>query len=100
MQPRPPPLPTGPRRRLFRSPYGCHARLRHARCTQQLVVKVLLIVIDGAAPRVVGPAVQTGRLPNLKRVADAGTMHAGSVTIFPSITPAATTTLVTGAYPA
>jgi hypothetical protein len=63
-------------------------------------VKVLLIVIDGAAPRVVGPAVQTGRLPNLQRVADSGTMHAGSTTIFPSITPAATTSIVTGAYPA
>ena len=63
-------------------------------------MKVLLIVIDGAAPRVVGPAVQTGRLPNLKRVADAGTMHAGAATIFPSITPAATTSIVTGAYPA
>jgi hypothetical protein len=63
-------------------------------------VRVLLIVIDGAAPRVFCPAVQTGRLPSLKRLADAGRMHDASVTIFPSITPAATTSIVTGAYPA
>jgi hypothetical protein len=63
-------------------------------------VKVLLVVVDGASPRVVNPAIQTGRLPNLKQVADAGSMHAGSVTIFPSITPAATTSIATGAYPA
>jgi predicted AlkP superfamily pyrophosphatase or phosphodiesterase len=63
-------------------------------------VKVLLIVVDGASPRVVSPAIQTGRLSNLKRVADAGVLHAGAVTIFPSITPAATTSIVTGCYPA
>jgi hypothetical protein len=63
-------------------------------------MKVVLIVIDAASPRVVGPAIQTGRLRNLKRIADAGSMHQGSVTIFPSITPAATTSIVTGAYPA
>ena len=63
-------------------------------------MKVLLIVIDAASPRVVNPAIQTGQLPNLRRIADAGTLHAGSITIFPSITPAATTSIVTGTYPA
>ena len=63
-------------------------------------MKVLLVVIDAATPRVVCPAIQTGQLRNLKRIADAGTLHPGSVTIFPSITPAATTAIVTGAYPA
>jgi hypothetical protein len=63
-------------------------------------VKVLLVVIDAASPRVVCPAVQTGRLPNLKLVADAGSMHQSSVSIFPSITPAATASIITGAYPA
>jgi len=63
-------------------------------------VKVLLVVIDAASPRVVCPAIQTGQLPNLKRIADAGSMHQSSVTIFPSFTPAATTSIVTGAYPA
>ena len=63
-------------------------------------MKVLLVVIDAATPRVVCPAIRTGRLPVLQRLADAGTMHEASVTIFPSITPAATTSIVTGAYPA
>ncbi len=63
-------------------------------------MKVLLVVIDAATPRVVGPAIQTGRLPNLNRLADAGEMHQSSITIFPSITPAATTSIITGTYPA
>ena len=61
---------------------------------------VLLVVIDAASPRVVCPAIQTGQLRHLKRIADAGGMHQSSVSIFPSITPAATTAIVTGAYPA
>ena len=63
-------------------------------------MRVLLVVIDGASPRVVCPAIQTGRLPNLSLIAEAGTLHQGSVSIFPSITPAATASIVTGAYPA
>jgi hypothetical protein len=63
-------------------------------------VKVLLIVIDAASPRVFCPAVQTGRLKHLKQLADAGQMHQASVSIFPSITPAATASIITGAYPA
>jgi hypothetical protein len=63
-------------------------------------VKVLLIVIDAASPRVFCPAVQTGQLPNLKRLMDAGEMHQESVSIFPSITPAATSSIITGVYPA
>ena len=62
--------------------------------------KVLLVVIDAATPHVVCPAVRTGRLPVLGRLADAGMMHEASVSIFPSITPAATSTIITGAYPA
>jgi hypothetical protein len=59
-----------------------------------------LIVIDAATPRVVCPAIRTGQLPTLQRLAEAGAMHETSVTIFPSITPAATTSIITGAYPA
>lgn len=62
--------------------------------------KVLLVVIDAATPHVVCPAVQTGRLPTMRRLAEAGGMHQSSVSIFPSITPAATSTIITGAYPA
>ncbi|MCL4812813.1 MAG: alkaline phosphatase family protein [Vicinamibacteraceae bacterium] len=61
-------------------------------------MKVLLVVIDAASPRVVGPAVQTGRLPVLQRLADAGAMHR-AISIFPSITPAATSSIITGEYP-
>ncbi|MEX0938093.1 MAG: alkaline phosphatase family protein [Pirellulales bacterium] len=61
--------------------------------------KVLLIVIDALATRVVAPALQDGRLPNFKRLVDAGWMHPGCVPIFPSITPAATAGIVTGCYP-
>lgn len=63
-------------------------------------MKVLLVVIDAATPHVVCPAIRTGRLPTLQRLADAGTLHEASVSIFPSITPAATTSIITGAYPA
>jgi hypothetical protein len=63
-------------------------------------VKVLLVVIDGAAPRVVGPAIQTGRLPVMQRLVEAGTYVDTCTTIFPSITPAATTSIITGEYPA
>ena len=62
--------------------------------------KVLLVVIDAATPHVVCPAIRTGRLPVMQRLAEAGTMHERSVSIFPSITPAATTSIITGAYPA
>lgn len=58
------------------------------------------MVIDAATPRVVCPAIRTGHLPVLQKLAQAGAMHEASATIFPSITPAATTSIVTGAYPA
>ena len=63
-------------------------------------MKVLLIVIDAATPRVVGPAIQTGRLPVMQRLVEAGAFHDSVTTIFPSITPAATTSIITGEYPA
>lgn len=61
--------------------------------------KVLLIVIDALATRVVRPALADGRLPHLKRLVDAGEMAGNCVPIFPSITPAATCGIVTGCYP-
>lgn len=63
-------------------------------------MRVLLVVIDAATPHVVCPAIRTGRLPCLARLAGAGDLHERCVSIFPSITPAATTSIVTGAYPA
>ena len=66
----------------------------------QEVVKVLLVVIDAASPRVVCPAMQTGQLPVMQRLLQIGTLHESSTTIFPSITPAATASIITGEYPA
>jgi predicted AlkP superfamily pyrophosphatase or phosphodiesterase len=62
--------------------------------------KVLLVVIDAATPHVICPAIRTGRLPTMQRLMEAGTMHEASASIFPSITPAATSSIITGAYPA
>jgi hypothetical protein len=58
------------------------------------------VVVDGATPRVVGPAMQTGRLPVLQRLMQSGAYSDACTTIFPSITPAATTAIITGEYPA
>lgn len=62
--------------------------------------KVLLVVIDAATPHVVCPAIRTGRLPVMRRLVEAGSVHEASISIFPSITPAATSTIITGCYPA
>jgi len=62
--------------------------------------KVLLAVIDGLCSRVVHPAMEQGRLPTLQRLAEAGAVDWKSTSSFPSITPAATSSICTGAYPA
>lgn len=61
--------------------------------------KVLLIVIDALSSRVVRPALDENRLPNLQSLRQAATLDADSIAIFPSITPAATSSLITGRYP-
>ena len=57
-------------------------------------------MIDAATPRVVCPAITTGRLPVMRQLVEAGTLHERATTIFPSITPAATASIITGEYPA
>lgn len=61
--------------------------------------KVLLIVIDALSSRVIDPALRQGRLPNIQRLADAASWRGDSIAVFPSITPAATSSLITGEYP-
>ena len=61
--------------------------------------KVLLMVVDALATRVVQPALQEGKLPNRKRLVDAGQVAGNCVPVLPSITPAATCGIVTGNYP-
>jgi hypothetical protein len=61
--------------------------------------KVLLLVIDAAAGWIVEQAMEDGRLPTLARLVEAGSFHPASSAIFPSITPAATASIITGLYP-
>lgn len=61
--------------------------------------KLLLIVVDACTSRVLVPAFAAGRLPNLQALAVAGSFNPFSTAIFPSITPAATSSIVTGEYP-
>lgn len=62
-------------------------------------MKVLLIVVDACSSRVFVPALENGRLPNLSALSRAGVLHPTSTSIFPSITPAATSSIITGVYP-
>ncbi|MEZ4711751.1 MAG: alkaline phosphatase family protein [Caldilineaceae bacterium] len=61
--------------------------------------KVLLVIIDALSSRVVQPALNSNRLPNFRRLYEAATLRSESIAIFPSITPAATSSLITGVYP-
>jgi hypothetical protein len=61
--------------------------------------KVLLVVIDALAARVVLPAIEQGRLPVFARLVQHGVLRSECTSIFPSITPAATASIVTGVYP-
>jgi hypothetical protein len=61
--------------------------------------KVLLVIVDACASRVVEPAIQRNQLPNLRRLIETGTWRTDSISIFPSITPACTTSIITGCYP-
>jgi hypothetical protein len=61
---------------------------------------VLLVVIDALASRIIRPAMEQGKLPNMRALAHSGRVDWDCTAIFPSITPAATAALVTGGYPA
>lgn len=61
--------------------------------------RVLCLIVDALASNVVNDAFDAGRLPNLRAIADRG-VRRDSTAVFPSVTPAATASLVTGEYPA
>jgi hypothetical protein len=61
--------------------------------------KVLLVIIDALSSRVVIPAIESGRLPVLKKLIEQGVLKDECISIFPSITPAATSSIITGSYP-
>ncbi len=61
--------------------------------------KVILFVIDAFASEVFIPAIESGRLPNFKALASQGVLREACISIFPSITPACLSSIITGKYP-
>ncbi len=60
--------------------------------------KLLILGLDGATWDVLDPLMDTGRMPNLKRLVDGGTRGTLLSTV-PPITPSAWTTMMTGRSP-
>ena len=60
----------------------------------------LLLVIDGLRPDVLQAAIRDGEAPNLGALAERGEAVWDAVSVFPSITPAATSAIATGKAPA
>jgi hypothetical protein len=61
---------------------------------------VLLLVLDGIRPDVLRAAIREGEAPALGALAERGEAVWDAVSVFPSITPAATAAIVTGEHPA
>lgn len=62
--------------------------------------KCLLLVVDALSPDYVQPLIEAGKLPSMKRLLENSGKLLPCTSIFPSITPAATCSIITGAYPA
>jgi len=60
----------------------------------------LLLVLDGLRPDVLRAAIRDGAAPNLGAIAERGEAVWDAVSVFPSITPAATAAIATGEAPA
>lgn len=58
------------------------------------------MILDGVRPDVLRSAIQGGETPNLGTLAEAGEAVWDAVSVFPSITPAATAAIATGKAPA
>ncbi|MCA9781173.1 MAG: alkaline phosphatase family protein, partial [Candidatus Eremiobacteraeota bacterium] len=59
----------------------------------------MLIIIDALNSRTFFPALESGRFPTFRKLLERGTSCRRSISIFPSLTPAATSTIVTGDAP-
>ena len=59
-----------------------------------------MLILDGVRPDVLRAAIQSGETPNLGALAEAGEAVWDAVSVFPSITPAATAAIATGEPPA
>jgi hypothetical protein len=60
----------------------------------------LLLVLDGIRPDVLRAAIRDGEAPHLGAIAERGDAVWNAVSVFPSITPAATAAIATGEAPA
>ncbi|MAT98311.1 MAG: hypothetical protein CL608_14295 [Anaerolineaceae bacterium] len=60
--------------------------------------RVLLLVIDALTAPLLVKEMENGRYPNFQKLSDAGYLQEG-ISIFPSITHAALTSIITGEYP-
>ena len=60
---------------------------------------VLLLVLDGIRPDVLRVAIREGGAPSLGALAERGEAVWDAVSVFPSITPAATAAIATGEAP-
>src|SRR5919107_2102631 len=60
----------------------------------------LLLVLDGIRPDVLRAAIRDGEAPHLGALAESGEAVWDAVSVFPSITPAATAAIATGEAPA
>ena len=59
-----------------------------------------MLVLDGIRPDVLRAAIREGEAPTLGALAERGEAVWDAVSVFPSITPAATAAIVTGEHPA
>ncbi len=59
-----------------------------------------MLILDGVRPDLLRSAIQGGETPNLGALAEAGESVWDAVSVFPSITPAATAAIATGKAPA
>ncbi|MGO8719033.1 MAG: alkaline phosphatase family protein [Acidobacteriaceae bacterium] len=71
-----------------------HKGFRHAK-----VKKIIFLGLDGLDPGLTERYIAEGKLPNLKKLADAGSYHRLRTT-FPSLSPVAWSTFATGVSPA
>ena len=75
--------------------------LKSESCQEKIFVKrVVLLVIDALTGPLLSQEMANGRYPHFKMLQEIGVYHEQCVSIFPSITHAALTSIATGQYPA
>jgi len=61
--------------------------------------KVILFVIDALGSEILTPAIDNKLLPNFKQIIEHGAFREECISVFPSITPACLSSIITGEYP-